>query len=301
MAKTNNLKLTLCGAALAGLLLPSALFAGEETTTKETKVVEAPKTSAISGDFGVNFVSQYLTRGLVLENQGFIAQPYADIYIKAFEGDGFLSKVVVDLGIWSSLHSRTPADYGLPKGTTSHWFEFDWTPGISLTFAKDFTLTMSYFEFDSPNDLFSSARSLNVRLDYDDSKLLGVAALHPHITYLKEFQGKVGNGPVNHKGDYWEVGITPGLPAMGPVTITLPITAGFGTAGFYNDDNGFGYFGAGPNVAVSMPFIPSRFGTWTVNANATYYYLDGSLSAANAVQPHEHNTWVFGGGIGVAF
>jgi hypothetical protein len=62
--------------------------------------------------------------------------------------------------------------------------------------------------------------------------------------------------------------------------------AGFGSNDFYgslNESNGqiedetFGYVSGGVNVAYNLAFIPKCYGTWTINANATYYYLgDGT-------------------------
>ena len=296
MLKSKSLKLTLCaGAALASLsVLSTSAFAGEDSkTTKEIQTTEQPK-SAITGDLGVNFVSQYISRGLVLENQGVIAQPYADLYFSLYEGTGFINKVSLNLGIWSSLHSRE-----VPGSTTAAWYEFDWTPGIAVTFAKNFTLTSSYFEFDSPNDSFKTARSANFRLDFNDADYLKAFALHPHVTYLRELEGKAGSG--THQGNYYEVGVAPGLPAYGPLTVTFPVTAGFGSSRFYQHNQGVGYISAGANAAVALSFIPASYGTWTFNAGVTYYYLVGALSYATSVQPNDHNDWVFNGGVGMTF
>ena len=314
MPITYSLKSTIrAGAAAVGLMaLPGALLAGTETTGKEAKVIEAPKpASAISGDAGVNFVSAYFSRGVLQENQGTIAEPYADLFLTAYEGTGFINKVSLQMGVWASIHSHHP---GVISSTPA-WYEFDWTPGIAVTFAKNFTLTTSYFEFDSPSDSFipsntgipTSARSLNVNLAYNDTDLLGKFAMHPHFTYLREIEGAAGiSGP---NGNYFEVGIAPALPAMGPVTISLPATLGFGNNGFYAlttqvapgistvAETNFGYLSVGPAIAVALP-VPARFGSWTFNTSATYYHLNGTVAA---VDNSRHNDWVFSGGLGVTF
>jgi len=305
MVKSNSLKLTLCaGIALAGSVLPASVFAGTSVVSgKESKaVVEETHQSAITGDLGVNLVSQYVSRGLVKENQGVIAQPYVDLYFNLYEGDAFVNKVSLVLGVWSSLHSAN-TQQGLAEGhpgrsTTSAWYEFDYTPGIAVTFARNFTLTSSYFEFDSPNGAFDPQRSVNFRLDYNDADALGAFALHPHVTYLRELDGKTGTG--DRRGNYYEAGIAPGLP-VGPLTVTVPVTAGFGSNGFYATNQSFGFFSAGVNASVPLSFIPAAYGTWTANAGATYYYLHGSLAAANDIQSNDHNDFVFNGGIGMAF
>jgi hypothetical protein len=316
MVTSNSLKLTLCAAfAAASLMAPASIFAGTDTSDKETKsVVQPTEPSAITGDLGVNFVSQYLTRGFVQENQGAIGQPYLDLYFAVYtaKDTDFINKVTLNLGLWSSIQDKkTGATAG---NTVKDWYEFDYCPGVSVTFLKNFTLTTSYFEFDSPNGGFGNpSRNFNLNLAYNDADVLGAFALHPHVTYLRELSGKVGNlVETANKGDYFEVGIAPGLPAYGPVTVTLPITAGFGAQNFYYENQGFGYFSVGPNVAVALSCIPAKLGVWTANFGATYYYLDGALQpqlatgsdglpVVNNITNGNHNDFVFNGGIGVTF
>jgi hypothetical protein len=175
-----------CALALAALGTAPATFAGDDgKDTKETKELkEAVKESCITGDLGVTVVSEYISRGIVQVNQGVLAQPYLDLYFKLYEGTGFVNKVVFNFGLWSNIDSHVE-----PVGnqsTVRNWEEFDYTPGVAVTFAKNFTFTASYFEFDSPGQVFNTARSLNFNLAYDDTDLLGKFALHPHFTYLRE-------------------------------------------------------------------------------------------------------------------
>jgi hypothetical protein len=321
MLKTISQKFSVLGATLAlGTTLAAPAFAGTDGKSmgKESKdLVEEVKKSCITGDLGVTFVSQYISRGVVLENQSVIAQPFADLYFKLYEGDGFVNKVSLILGIWASINEEK-TDRGLVSGagfsSTDAWYEFDYTPGVAITFAKYFTLTSSFFQFLSPNDGFATFSGINFRLDIDDSSLLGAFALKPHFTYLREIENKAGTGA--DEGNYYEVGIAPALPAFGPVTVTIPVTAGFGSDDFYGslnsdtgaiDDEWFGYVSAGVNVAYLMSFIPECYGTWTATAGATYYYLGEGTSDFNTaprggvVRDFKTNEWVFSGGLVVAF
>ena len=125
-----------------------------------------------------------------------------------------------------------------------------------------------------------------------------------------ELENKAGTG--KDEGVYYEVGIAPSAP-VGPVTLTFPITAGFGSNDFYgsahskaltngqllgedeaealgldeDDYSGvdsvsvsnetFGFVSAGVTASYVLPFISECYGTWTVNAGYTYYYLgDGT-------------------------
>jgi hypothetical protein len=303
-----------CALAAGAICIPVSSYAGKEM--KEVKeVVEKCKESCITGDIGVNIVSQYVSRGVVFENQGAIIQPYADLYFKLYEGEGFLNKISLNLGIWNSFHSRK-TDAGLVNGagtsSTRGWYEFDFAAGVSFTFAKNFTFTPSYYSFLSPNDGFSTFHALNLKLAYDDTDLLGAFALHPYVQVLFELENKTGTG--SDEGIYYEVGIAPSLPA-GPVTLTFPITAGFGSNDFYGsiDDNGvvddeaFGFFSAGVTASYNLAFIPECYGTWTVTAGYTYYYLGEGTSDFNTarrggtVRDFKNNEHVFSGGLMVAF
>ncbi|MEZ0254701.1 MAG: hypothetical protein ACAI37_05455 [Chthoniobacter sp.] len=284
-----------CALTLAAFGFAPASFAGDGKDVKETKdIKETVKESCITGDIGVTFVSEYISRGLVLENQGVIAQPYLDLYFKLYEGTGFINKVQLNVGLWSSIHSHVQPDGS--TDTTRNWYEFDYTPGIAITFAKNFTFTASYFEFDSPSSSFDTARSLNFNLAYDDTDLLGAFALHPHVTYLREITapGFAGLGP---NGNYYEIGLAPSH-TFGIVTLTIPLTLGLGSEHFYQDDT-YGYFAAGAQLSVPLSFIPECYGKWTFSGGYTYYNLGAAVADATATGHHSQH--VFQGSIGLTF
>lgn len=284
-----------CALALAAFGFAPASFAGDGKDVKETKdIKETVKESCITGDIGVTFVTEYISRGLVLENQGVIAQPYLDLYFKLYEGTGFINKVSFNLGLWSSIQSHPQPDGS--TSTTRNWYEFDYTAGIAVTFAKNFTLTTSYFEFDSPADSFDTARSINVNLAYDDTDLLGAFALHPHVTWLAELNAPGFAGLEGH-GFYYEIGLAPGH-TFGPVTFTVPLTVGLGSHGFYHSD-AFGYFSAGLQASIPLSFIPECYGKWTFSGGYTYYYL-GEQAADSTATGHQ-SQHVLQGAIGLTF
>ena len=132
---------------IAGITtIPALSFAG--TSAKESKevkeVIEKCKESCITGDIGLNIVSQYISRGVIYENQGSILEPYFDLYFKIYESEGFLNKVSVNLGTWGSFHSRH-TDAGLGNGsassTTRAWYEQAFTAVVSCTFGQNLSLT----------------------------------------------------------------------------------------------------------------------------------------------------------------
>ena len=311
--------LTIAASALLGLSGLSSAYAGTETAApgKETKQVTPPAaTSYITGDFGVTFTSEYLSRGIVQADQtkGVIAQPYLDLYIKLYSGDGFINSVSAQLSFWSDVGSNHDTS---PKGsTTPDWYEFDWDPGMSVVFAKNFTFTLQYFEFDSPADVFSTARSINGTLAYDDSSLwastplaAGAFGIHLHGTVLWEL-GAPGFAGLSPKGWYYEIGIAPSYTFLKssayPITFSIPTTVGLGDSRFYEfngHDNNFGYFSTGPSISVPLAFIPSGFGSWTVTAAYTYYYEGTTLREADAppLGSGANSRNVFSGAIGCTF
>lgn len=289
------------------------LYAG---TGKDVKAVEKAAESCITGDLGVGVVSQYISRGVVLENQGAIVQPYTDLYFKLYEGDGFLNKVSLNLGLWSSINSKK-TDAGAVGGgssSTRSWYEFDWTAGVAFTVAKNFTITPSIYSFLSPNDGFSDFYGLNVSFAYNDSDMWGGKfALNPTINVLYELENKCGTGA--DEGFYYEIGLNPTVP-VGPVTLSFPIKAGFGSNDFYGslnestgtiEDEAFGFVSAGINASYGLKFMPECMGTWTVSAGVTYYYLGEGTSDFNtvkrggSVRDPDNNEVVFSGGLAIAF
>jgi hypothetical protein len=313
--------LTIAAAAMLGLSSLSTAFAGTETTdtSKDGKTVTPPcPVSYITGDFGVTFTSEYISRGIVEADQtkGVIGQPYLDLYFKLYSGDAnswFINSVSAQLSFWADIgsnHSTASAGSTVPD-----WYEFDWMPGISIGFAQKFTLTVQYFEFDSPAGTFNTARSINANLTYDDSSLLGAFSLHPHFTVLYEL-GAPGSAGLGPKGWYYELGVAPSYTFLKsskyPITLAVPFTLGLGdNGGFYSfidgagkvHNNSFGYFSTGPSVSVPLAFIPSGFGSWTLTAAYTYYYEGTTVRAADAppLGSGANSRNVFSGAIGCTF
>ena len=102
------------------------------------------------------------------------------------------------------------------------------------------------------------------------------------------------------------------------MTLTFPITAGFGSNDFYGSldqqhrpDRRRRRSASSPRGVDARlhrsPFIPECYGTWTVNAGYTYYYLgDGTadfntVERGGAVRDYNEHEHVFSGGLMVAF
>jgi hypothetical protein len=301
--------LTIAAAAVLGVSSLSSALAGTETAApgKDVKAVTPPcPVTYITGDFGVTFTTEYISRGIVEADQtkGVIAQPYLDLYFKLYTGTGFIDAVSAQLSFWADVGSNHSTAH--PDATVPDWYEFDWDPGISVTFLDKFTLLTQYFEFDSPSGAFGTARSIDALLTYDDSSLLGPFSLHPHFTVLYEL-GAPGPAGINPHGWYYELGIAPNYTFMPkstyPITVAVPFTVGLGDSGGFYGNNNFGYFSVGPSVSVPLAFIPSGFGSWTLTAAYTYYYEGTNVREADAppLGSGANSRNVFSGALGCTF
>lgn len=287
--KTSITHLSVVAALIA---LPALSLAG--VAGKETKaVIEKCKESCITGDIGIDVYSKYIFHGLTLENQGAILQPYADLNFQLYQGEGMLSSVALNLGVWNSFHSNHTV-----ASTTRGWYEFDFLAGMSFTFAKNITFTPTYVFYSSPGDYFENSHNLRLQLGYDDKDLLGAFSLKPYVLAEIELEGKSGNG--SDQGAYYEIGISPSVEA-GPVGISFPIKAGFGSHDYYANDAGYGFFSAGISASYDLKIVPECLGTWTLTAGATYFNYGTAGHPADAVKSDNNNDVVFNGGMKVAF
>jgi hypothetical protein len=263
----------------------------------------APPPRKISADAGVTFATDYISRGIQLENQGLIAQPYGDIYFTAYEGSGTMSKLTLFGGLWSSLHSEHTG--ATPGNTVEAWYEFDWDVGFAVDVGK-FNLNVMYIEFISPNGAFGTAHNLQFKLSYNDSD--SKFPLSPYGIVFVELDGKAGTG--TDEGVYFEVGVAPGMPLTsdkdGP-KVTFPVFAGFGASDFYGnakgDDEWFGYVAGGVVVSTPIKFLnDTGYGTWTLSAGGYAYYFGPGVHDANkAVGTDSYWDCVANVSVGVAF
>jgi len=312
----NTRNITTFAAIAAACFAGSSAYAGSRVAPPSKPIKEILSESCITGDLGVDVVSNYISKGIVYENQGLIVQPYADLHFRLYKGAGPVNTVTADIGIWNSFHDNK--SFSSPNSTTSNWFEFDFQAGLTLGIDR-LSISPLFKVYQSPNDAFPNVYTIGLNLAYDDHDLLGDFSLHPHIYVELELEHTNGNGTRedrlhdhdfggNGNGQYYEIGIAPGH-TFGPVALTIPISAGFGTGEFYQGNRTFGFFSVGADVAYALNFVPTCLGVWTVHAGAAYYRLGEGASRIVPAQidfntgnlDGDKNQWVFGGGLKVAF
>jgi hypothetical protein len=311
-----NTRRLIRAAVLAGAVAPAALIVSSTFAQENTPVpndqgtpgqvqpgtgAESPKPENgldVHGLVGVDFPTEYISRGLVLEDQGFIAQPYMELDFTLFQNkDATLSKAIGFAGIWNSLHSQhtdaglataDPATGDRPPVTTDMWYEFDWYVGFAFDIA-DFNLNLSYWEFISPNQGFGTSKNLQAKLAYNDTKLWNHGkdtgfALKPYGIVFVETDGKAGSG--SDEGVYIELGIEPTVYTLAasstyPVALSVPVKIGLGFSDFYEDDDALGFISGGLKASVPLAFMGTRYGAWSATAGVYYYYYGEGVDDFN--------------------
>jgi hypothetical protein len=261
--------------ALAGVFLHTApALAAEE---------EKPNKGNVSVGLGVEFPTAYFFRGILQEDEGFIAQPFLETNIKVYEGEGVLNSVSAKLGIWNSFQSQSP---GVPSDPTA-WYEADLYGGVTFGLFDRLQAGVIYTAYLSPNNSFGTVQEIAFRLAYDDSKLLGPFALSPSVLFAFELDGQADAG--GDEGGYFQLALQPGFKlfedAKYPISVTFPMTLGLSLYDYYEFNTGtnptFGYFDLGLIVGVPLAFIPAAYGTWEAHAGVHFFFLGDTLETVN--------------------
>jgi len=311
----------------------SALALGQAAPTTAPDGTSAPSTPAASeaapkyentlkihGSLAVTFPTAYITRGVLLENEGFIAQPTAELDFTLFQKDDakWLNNVTAIIGIWNSLHSHQEF---AQHDRLSSWYEFDWYAGLGFNITPELNASVLYQEFTSPSGAFGTCKNIQGKLAYNDTNLWAKSApwpgfsLSPYLILLGETNGKCGTG--DQEGIYLETGIAPSYTiapdSKFPVTLAVPLTVGLGFDHFYGSDQatGFatnetlGFVSAGLVASIPLTALQEAgYGAWKVSVGGYYYYLgdgvrefDGTVGAGGGGD----NEWVGTAGFSVAF
>ncbi len=247
---------------------------------------KGPNRGRISFSVGNDFTTAYFFRGILQERNGFIWEPYAELAINLFAGDGLLSTVDAGMGLWSSFHSNKTLASG--SGPTN-LYEVDYYPSLSAGLSFGLSTSLTYLVYTSPNGAFSTIQQLDLGLAFDDSELLGPFAVGPTATFSFELDNTSFG---DKEGGYFELALAPSvelsLPGdeagAYPLAFTVPLALGLSMYDYYEtptSDDTFGFFSFGANVGVPLAFIPEDFGAWSVNAAINVLVLSDTLKDVN--------------------
>lgn len=246
--------------------------------------VEGPNRGRVTFTVGMDFTTAYFFRGILQERNGFIWQPYAEMAINVFKGDGAVSSVDLGMGIWSSVQTaKTLASGSGP----SNLYEVDYYPSVSVGFSNGIETSLTYVIYTGPNGSFNTIQQLDWGLAYDDSELLGDFAFGPTATFSFELDNTSFG---TREGGYFEIAGAPGVEVMKesdyPLTFTFPLALGLSMYDYYESvdpyhNQTFGFFSFGANAGVPLAFIPEDFGEWSANLGITVLALSQTLKQVN--------------------
>lgn len=253
--------------AIVGLLACPAVLVAQD----EAPPMVEPNTGAISLDLGVDWVSQYIFRGIQQQNSGLILQPDMRVTAALYDGEDLLSSLDVYTGIWASVHSDS-----LPATNANKpWYEVDYSLGAVAGLGEDFVLDTAFVAKTFPSS-GAAVTEVDIALAYDDAQLMAdrdLPALNPYVLVALEMSNTISGT----QAGYWEVGIAPSTLLMEsedyPVTLSIPVTLGLNLYEYY-DENLFGYLDVGAVLSMPVTCIPVEYGTWTAKAGINLIYTD---------------------------
>ena len=259
-----------------GLLAGLLAAAGTLTLAGQAQAQEAAEPIAVNNgsvSFGLGFdvVTQYFFRGYELEDSGFIMQPYVEAGTTLYEGEDAVNSIDLTIGSWNSWHSE---ETGAVGSGPSWWYESDIYAGLSFGLFDVLGVDVTYTGYFYPNGNFDDIHEISVGVSYDDSAytedMLG-SALNPYIMFAFEVDNRNAGTDENA---YMEIGVGPSWEIVQsadyPVTLSVPVAAGFSVDDYYADDNGddefFGFFSVGADVSTPLSAIPAEYGSWSAHA-----------------------------------
>ncbi|MEM9661308.1 MAG: hypothetical protein AAF937_03250 [Planctomycetota bacterium] len=273
------------GALSAGAAGATGQDAADETGGMPTSPPAEPaaQEDSISVAVDLTVTNSYYFRGIIQEDEGVITQPSATVTAD-MEGVTGLPFVLY-AGIWNSFHDRGTGASD-PDDFVSRWYEFDAFAGLETTIER-WTLGGGYTLYSSPNGAFGSVDEFFFSAAFDDSDLLPVA-LSPSAVIALEF-GENGADGGSGQGVFLGLGVEPGIDLIEdgphPVSLSLPLEAGFSLDDYYEgpsgDDDFFGYFRVGANATVGLP-VRDGYGDWSLNGGVSLLVLGDSTSDINS-------------------
>jgi hypothetical protein len=269
MSRVRNNARMLAAAACTTLILASSPAWAQDAPAVD------PNPGAVTITGSIDFLNQYMFRGLQQNNTGLVTWPAFDLGITAYSGDGGLKSVGINFGTWNSLHSGNTGSDG-PSGKM--WYESDFYATLGFGFGKGTSFSTTYTAYNSPNSGFTTVKEFSFKFAVDDSGYLGKGAVKPYVVLAQEFGTDIGTGQADagdNAGTYMEIGIAPGYYGISRASIAFPIKFGFSLNDYYElagEDNKFGFFSVAGIVTVPLGGT-SNFGSWNVHGGVEYQAL----------------------------
>ena len=258
-----------------------------------------PNPGAMTITGNIDFLNQYMFRGLRQNSTGMVMWPSFDLGIAAFSGTRALKNVGINVGTWNSLHTGDTGQDG-PSGKL--WYESDFYASLGLGFGGGTSFTTTYTAYTSPNNSFSTVKEISFKVAVDDSGRFGKMAVKPYALLGVEIDTEVATGQADggsKAGRYLELGIAPGYSAK-RFSAAVPVKVGLSAGDYYEHpltgvDEKFGYFSIAGIVTVPLGGT-TKFGAWNVHAGGEFQKLGETPKFFNGGESNQ-----FIGSVGVGF
>jgi hypothetical protein len=247
-----------------------------------------PNPGAITLTGSIDFLNQYMFRGIRQNSSGIATWPAVDLGIAAYSGEGGLKSVGINFGTWNSLHTGDTGQDG-PSGKL--WYESDFYASLGFGFGGGTSFSTTYTAYTSPNNGFTTVKEIMFKLAVDDSGKLGKAAVKPYIAIAREFDTDIAQGQADggdNAGTYLEIGFAPGYAAS-KASIAFPIKVGMSLSNYYElagEDNKFGFFSIAGIVTVPLGGTTS-YGAWNIHGGVEYQKLGTTTEAFNGGEANQ--------------
>jgi hypothetical protein len=254
-----------CGHGLFSLMLSGLLATLPASALAQESI---PDSDVVTVAGGMDLSNQYVFRGVRQNSTGVVAWPHLEVAVRMLSNTGPLERFAINVGFWNSLNT---GDTGSGGPTAQAWYESRLSGGLDFHFSNGVSLATSYSTYMSPNDLFTTAKELGIKLAMDDRQWLRRAALRPYALVALEIDTHPGVGQLDgglHGGRYLEVGATPGYSGN-RASVTVPIKVGLSLHDYYelgNNDNRFGFASVGGFVSVPVGGA-SKVGQWLTRSH----------------------------------
>lgn len=259
----------------------------------------APPPSRVNALLKFEFADGYLTpRGMIVQDDGLVFQQLTLGFFNLYQSDGFLNNATLVGGVWNCFGTEGISSSDSNGADETHWYEIDPIAGFSFTFAKNFTLDVTYTAFNMEILNIPFSQHLETKLSFNDTPYLKSFALHPYILFWSELDGKAtaaqvpffalpgpvpGPGSVPDSSWYLDIGIAPsytfkdlGLKLEAPCRILLPDDEFYGE--YYADASTVGLYELGVKATLPMNFMPKGYGNWSFYAGFKWMdFVDENL------------------------
>ena len=238
-----------------------------------------PNPGAITVSGALDFTNAYLFRGIKQESDGLIMQPYLDLGVTLYTGEGSLKTFGINVGTWNSLHGFNDSGTDNPRNHKL-WYESDFYTTLAFGLTGGVSAGVTYTAYTSPNDGFTTVKEVSFKIGVDDSMQLGKFSLKPYGIIAAEMDTSTHTGQADgglEAGTYVELGIAPSY-AWPRFSVSMPVKVGLSLSNYYedpisNDDSTFGFGSAAGIITYPLSAKPTKYGSWNVHGGVEYQRL----------------------------